>query len=151
MIAEAQRYNPRMGLTPEQMRAVIIEHVEAENDRSPERVIATYSREHAVFEDVASGLRYTGADAIVSDNYRHLWEGFPGLKREITRWTIGDDAVVIELRLRGKHEGTFRGSPASSQDLDFRIIAHFQFDDEGRIAQEAAYYDRLTFMKAIGR
>jgi len=140
-----------MALSPEQMRAVIIEHVEAENDHDAVRVIATYARENPVFEDVAAGVRYEGGEAIVSDNYRHLWEGFPGLKREIVRWTIGDDAVVIELRLSGKHEGTFRGVPPTGGDLEFRIIAHFQFDDEGRISQETAYYDRLTFMKALGR
>jgi len=144
------RYNPRVALTRDQMRDVIIEHVEAENDRSADRVLATYSREHPVFEDVAAGVRYEGGDAIVSENYRHLWDGFPGLKREITRWTFGEDSVVIELRLTGKHEGTFRDTPASGRELDFRIIAHFQFDPEGRISQETAYYDRLTFMRQVG-
>jgi steroid delta-isomerase-like uncharacterized protein len=57
---------------------------------------------------------------------------------------------VIELRLTGKHEGTFRGTPPSGRELEFRIIAHFQFDAEGRIAQETAYYDRLTFMQQLG-
>jgi steroid delta-isomerase-like uncharacterized protein len=140
-----------MPLSREQMRATIIEHVEAENDHDAARVLATYSRVSPVFEDVAAGVRYEGGEAIVGDNYRHLWEGFPGLKREILRWTMGDDAVVIELRLSGRHEGTFRGTPATGRDLEFRIIAHFQFDEEGRIAQETAYYDRLTFMKALGR
>src|ERR1700675_1153472 len=124
----------------DQMRAVIIEHVEAENDHSPERVIATSSREPPAVEDVAAGVRYEGGDAIVSENYRHLWDGFPGLKREILRWTFGDDAVVIELCLTAKHERTFRGTAASGRELDFRIIAHFQFDSEGRISQETAYY-----------
>jgi steroid delta-isomerase-like uncharacterized protein len=140
-----------MALSREQMRAVIVEHVEAENGHDAQRVIATYSRVNPVFEDVAAGVRYEGGEAIVSENYRHLWDGFPGLKREIVRWTFGDDSVVIELKLTGKHEGTFRGVAATGRDLEFRIIAHFQFDDEGRIAQETAYYDRLTFMKAIGR
>lgn len=140
-----------MALTRDRMREVIIEHVEAENARDSDRVLATYGRENPVFEDVAAGLRYEGGEAIVSDNYRHLWDGFPGLRREILRWTFGDDAVVIELRLSGRHEGSFRGVEATGRDLDFRIIAHFQFDEEGRIAQETAYYDRLTFMKAIGR
>lgn len=139
-----------MPLSRDQMRAVIIEHVEAENARSPERVLATYARENPVFEDVASGVRYEGGEAIVSENYRHLWDGFPGLKREIVRWTFGDDAVVIELRLTGVHEGTFRGTPASGRRLDLRIIAHFQFDAEDRISQETAYYDRLTFMQQVG-
>jgi len=30
------------------------------------------------------------------------------------------------------------------------VIAHFQFDPEGRIQQETAYYDALTFMRQWG-
>jgi steroid delta-isomerase-like uncharacterized protein len=99
---------------------------------------------------VAAGVRYEGGEAIVNDNYKHLWDGFPGLQREIVRWTFGDDAVVIELRLTGKQEGAFRGIPPSGRELALRIIAHFQFDGEGRIAQETAYYDRLTFIQQLG-
>lgn len=48
------------------------------------------------------------------------------------------------------HDGPFRGIPASGKKVELRIIAHFQFDDEGRIAQETAYYDTLTFMRQLG-
>jgi steroid delta-isomerase-like uncharacterized protein len=131
------------------MRAVIEEHVQAENDNDPGRVVATYSRKDPVFEDVPSGRRFVGGDEIVG-NYRHLWDGFPSLTREITRWTFGDDSVVIELTLRGKHEGRFRGVPATQRNLALRVIAHFQFDDEGRIQQETAYYDSATVLGALG-
>jgi steroid delta-isomerase-like uncharacterized protein len=131
------------------MRGVIEEHVQAENDNDPGRVVATYSRKDPVFEDVPSGRRFVGGDEIVG-NYRHLWDGFPALTREITRWTFGDDSVVIELTLRGKHEGRFRGVPATHRELALRVIAHFQFDDEGRIQQETAYYDSATVLRALG-
>lgn len=139
-----------MPISRDKMREVIIEHVEAENDHDPARVIATYARENPVFEDVASGARYVGGETIVDDNYRHLWDGFPGLRREIQRWTFGDDSVVVEITLRGKNEGAFRGRAPTGKDIEFRIIAHFQFDDEGRISQETAYYDTLTFMRQLG-
>ena len=138
-----------MTLSRQRMREVIIEHVEAENANDPARVIATYSRNNPIFEDVPSGARYEGGDQIVG-NYRHLWDGFPGLAREISRWTLGDDSVVIELTLRGRHEGRFRGIPATEQDLELRVIAHFQFDSEGRIQQETAYYDSATVIRALG-
>lgn len=138
-----------MGLSRDQMRAVLTEHIEAENDRDEARVMATYSRSGPVFEDVPAGRRYTGGD-IVGENYRHLWDGFPGLRREITRWTFGDDSAVIELTLRGVHGGPYRGIRATGRKIDLRIIAHFQFDAEGRIAQETAYYDTLTFRRQLG-
>jgi steroid delta-isomerase-like uncharacterized protein len=138
-----------MILSRDQMRNVLIEHVEAENVHDAERVMATYSRKHPVFEDAATGTRYTGQD-IVSENYRHLWDGFPGLSREIIRWTFGEDSAVIELTLRGRQEGPFRRTSPSGKEVEFRVIAHFQFDAEGRIQQETAYYDRLTFMRQLG-
>jgi steroid delta-isomerase-like uncharacterized protein len=136
-------------LTHEQLRTTILEHVEAENANDPARVIATYSRIDPVFEDIPSGTRYVGADQIVG-NYRHLWDGFPGLTREVTRWTLGEDSAVIELTLRGLHEGRFRGLAATNRELALKVIAHFQFDDEGRIKQETAYYDSLTVTRALG-
>lgn len=138
-----------MKLTRQHMREVVQEHVDAENARDDKRVMATYSRESPVFEDVPSGVRYAGED-IVSQNYRHLWDGFPGLLREVTRWTFGEDSVVIELVLRGRHEGTYRGIPATGREGELRVIAHFQFDADGRIQQETAYYDSLTFMRQLG-
>ena len=138
-----------MSIPRERMREVLTEHVEAENANDPARVMATYSRERPVFEDIASGVRYEGG-AIVDENYRHFWEGFPGLRREITRWTFGEDSAVIEVTLRGKHTGEFRGIPPTGRDIEFRIAAHFQFDDEGRILQETAYADSLTFMRQLG-
>jgi steroid delta-isomerase-like uncharacterized protein len=131
------------------MRQVLLEHVEAENANSPERVVATYSRNAPVFEDVPSGRRYVGGADIVG-NYRHLWDGFPGLTREITRWTFGDDSVVVELVLRGLHEGRFRGIEPTDRALELRVIAHFQFDSEGRIQQETAYYDSATVARTLG-
>jgi steroid delta-isomerase-like uncharacterized protein len=136
----------------ETMRAVLIEHVEAENAHDRERVLATYSKTEPVFEDVPAGARYTGADEIVG-NYRHLWDGFPGLVRRIDRWTFGDDSCVIELTLTGAQDGEYRGIAPTGRTLELRIIAHFQFDADGRIKQETAYYDTATFRRqlSIGR
>jgi steroid delta-isomerase-like uncharacterized protein len=131
------------------MRRVLEEHVEAENVHDRDRVLATYSRESPVFEDVPAGRRFVGGEEIVG-NYRHLWDGFPGLVRRVDRWTFGDDSCVIELTLMGSHDGEYRGIAASGRKVEFRIIAHFQFDDEGRIKQETAYYDALTFMRQMG-
>jgi steroid delta-isomerase-like uncharacterized protein len=133
----------------ETMRAVLEEHVDAENVHDDARVLATYSADGPVFEDVPAGRRYVGGDEIVG-NYRHLWDGFPGLERRIDRWTFGEDVCVIELTLSGRHDGPYRGIPATGRPVEFRIIAHFTFDEHGRITQETAYYDTLTFRRQLG-
>jgi len=136
-------------LTPEIMRRVLDEHVDAENVHDRERVLATYCADRPEFDDVPTGRRFRGGDEII-DNYRNLWDGFPGLVRRIDRWTFGEDACVIELTLTGTHDGPYRGIPATGRKLELRISAHFAFDADGRITRETAYYDSLTFMRQLG-
>lgn len=70
--------------------------------------------------------------------------------RTIERWTFGDKTCVIEVSLRGKHDGVYRGIPATGKQLDLRIAAHFEFAEDGRIIRETAYADSLTFMRQLG-
>jgi steroid delta-isomerase-like uncharacterized protein len=136
-------------VSQETMRRVLQEHVDAENAHDRERVLATYVADNPVFDDVPTSSRYVGPEQIV-DNYRHLWDGLPNLVRRIDSWAFGDNTCVIELTLSGDHTGPYRGVPGSGRRLDFRIIGHFTFDDDGRIKQETAYYDVLTFMRQLG-
>lgn len=136
-------------VTHETMRRVLQEHVDAENARDRERVLATYVADGPEFDDVPTGRRFAGGDEIVG-NYRNLWDGFPGLVRRIDRWTFGEDSCVIELTLTGTHDGDYRGIAPTGRKLELRICAHFQFDASGRIKRETAYYDSLTFMRQLG-
>ena len=136
-------------VTQDTMRRTLQEHVDAENARDEVRVLATYVERDPVFDDVPTGNRYVGAEEIVG-NYQHLWDGFPGLVRRIDSWAFGENSAVIELTLTGTQDGPYRGAPASGRKLEFRIIGHFRFDVDGRIAQETAYYDALTFMRQLG-
>jgi len=136
-------------LTKDRMRDVIVEHVEAENAIDAGRVLGTYSRVSPSFEDVAACTRCSGGEEIIAE-YRNVWDGFPHLKRDITRWTFGDNSAVIEVIVSGSHEGLFRGVPASGREISLRGIAHFQFDSEGRIEKETVYYDSLTLMRQLG-
>jgi steroid delta-isomerase-like uncharacterized protein len=133
----------------DQMRRVLQEHVDAENARDEQRVLATYVADGPIFDDVPTGRRYVGGREIVA-NYQHLWDGFAGLVRRIDSWAFGANSAVIELTLSGRQDGPYRGSPASGRELTFRIIARFRFDEDGRIAQETAYYDVLTFRRQLG-
>jgi steroid delta-isomerase-like uncharacterized protein len=131
------------------MRKVLQEHVDAENVHDRERVLATYAETGAEFVDVPAGAVYRGGDEIIG-NYRHLWDGFPGLVRRIDRWTFGDNACVIELTLSGVHGGPYRGIAPTGRTLELPICAHFEFAGDGRIIRETAYYDTLTFMRQLG-
>ena len=135
--------------TKDRMKEVVLAHLKAEDDNSEEAVLATYTPDAPVFLDIPTSNRLEGPEAIIG-NYKSLWDGFPGLTREITRWTYGDDAIVLELTLVGKHDGTYRGMPPTGRDVRLPIVAHFQFGEDGLIKQETAYYDSLTFMRQLG-
>jgi steroid delta-isomerase-like uncharacterized protein len=130
------------------IRKLIVEHVEAENARNPERVMATYG-DDCVFEDVPRGRRHVGRTAILA-NYRELWLGFPSMVRRIDRMTIEGDGCVCELTLSGRHEGPYRGVPPSGRDGTVRICCHFAIAPDGRIRQETAYYDSQTLVEQLG-
>jgi steroid delta-isomerase-like uncharacterized protein len=134
-------------LSNKTMRRVLQEHVDAENAHDRDRVLATYVENGAVFDDVPAGRRYTGEGII--DNYRHLWDGFPGLVRRIDSWTFGENTCAIELTLSGVHEGVYRNIPPTGRTIELRIMAHFAFDDTGRISQETAYYDAGAFRRQL--
>ena len=111
-------------------------------------MLATYVADGPVFDDVPVRRKYTGEGII--DNYRHLWDGFPGLVRRIDSWNFGENSCAIELTLTGAHEGVYRGIAPTGRSLQLRIMAHFAFDESGRIRQETAYYDALTFRRQLG-
>jgi len=134
--------------TPEQIHAVVVKHVDAENARDPDGVMATYA-DDCVFEDVPRGRRHVGRTAILA-NYRELWVGFPAMVRRIERMTIAHDACVCELTLTGKHEGSYRGIPASGREGTVRICCHFAITPQGKIAQETAYYDSHALAQQLG-
>lgn len=134
--------------TPDEIRRMIVEHVEAENARDPERVMATYS-DDCIFEDVPRGRRQVGRAAILA-NYRELWIGFPSMRRRIDRMTIEGDGCVCELTLTGRHEGRYRGLPASGREGTLRICCHFAIAPDGLVRQETAYYDSHTLVQQLG-
>ena len=134
--------------TPDEIRTLIAEHVEAENARDPERVMATYS-DDCIFEDVPRDRRHVGRAAILA-NYRELWVGFPKMIRRIDRMTIDGNSCVCELTLTGSHDGPYRGVPASGRSGTVRICCHFAVAADGRVRQETAYYDSHTLVQQLG-
>jgi hypothetical protein len=60
-----------------------------------------------------------------------------------------DDAVIVEFWLRGTHEGSFRGLPATGRAFECRMTACFLFEDD-RLVCERVYFDVGTIMRQLG-
>jgi hypothetical protein len=63
---------------------------------------------------------------------------------------VGEDAIVLEVMIRGRHLGTWRGLDATGQQIEFPLCGIFTFDERNRLAAEKIYYDRATLLGQLG-
>jgi len=74
----------------------------------------------------------------------------PDLEIEIRRRHVTDDAVVLEVMIRGTHLGEWRGLPATGRRVEIPLCGVYTFDSEDRLAGEKIYYDRGTVLGQLG-
>jgi len=66
----------------------------------------------------------------------------PDLEIEVQRRHVTDDAILLEVMIRGTHLGKWRGLPATGRRVEFPLCGVYTFDSENRLAGEKIYYDR---------
>jgi hypothetical protein len=87
----------------------------------------------------------------VSSYYANLFRAAPDFRLDVESARTADDAVVLEVRLRGTHRGTWRELPATGRSIDLPICAIFTFDAQHRLAGERIiYYYRATVLRQLG-
>jgi len=130
-----------------QMReATVLKHMEAENAHDFERCIEAFS--HPRYEIVATGEvwdGHSGVSALLHENKK----GFPNFHFHAEAMHYADDAIVVEGRFTGTHDGNWRGLPATGRKVDFPLIIVFQFEEE-RMVCERTYFDIGTPLRQLG-
>ena len=122
------------------------EHVRAEQDHDVGATLNTVSANpHFRINDVALDSR----DAVTTF-YQGMFDGFPDLEIEVTKRFVTDEAIILELILRGTHNGTWAGIPPSGRRMEVPACAVYTFDGDEKIAEERAYFDVSVIMKQIG-
>lgn len=119
--------------------AVVREHMEAENRRDFDAVIATFA--HPRYELMATGHVHDG-EAAVRDYFARSRGMFPDQRNENAELRVTDDGVVAEFDLLGTHVETGKAFRS-------RMVALFLFEGEG-IVCERVYFDRLAIAEQIG-
>ena len=76
-------------------------------------------------------------------------KALPDLKIEIQHRHIADDAVVLEVMIRGTHLGAWR-LPATGRRVDLPLCGVYTFDSGDRLSGEKIYYDRGTVLRQLG-
>jgi len=127
---------------------VVEEHVRLENAHDLEGVIRTFG-EMARYDDEPWGQHYKGRQGVRAF-YEQLMSALPDLKIEIVRKHVADEAIILEVVIRGTHRGGWRGLPATGRRVEFPLCGLYTFDSDNRLAGERIYYDRGVVLRQLG-
>ena len=128
--------------------ALVEQHIRLENAHDLDGVLRTFG-ETARYDDEAWGEHYHGGDG-VRRFYEQLMKALPDQEIEVQRRHVTDDAVLVEVMIRGTHLGEWRGLPATGWRVEVPLCGVYTFDADDRLAGEKIYYDRGTVLRQLG-
>jgi steroid delta-isomerase-like uncharacterized protein len=128
--------------------AIVEQHIRLENEHDLDGVLRTFGAT-ARYDDEAWSEHYTGQQG-VSQFYRQLMKALPDLQIDVQRKHVTDDAILVEVIIRGTHLGAWRGLPATGRLVEFPLCGVYTFDADDRLAGEKIYYDRGTVLRQLG-
>jgi steroid delta-isomerase-like uncharacterized protein len=128
--------------------ALVEQHIRLENAHDLEGVLTTFG-DSARYDDEPWGEHYAGRDG-VRQFYEQLMKALPDLVIEVQRRHVAEDAVLVEVVIRGTHLGGWRGLPATGRRIEFPLCGIYTFDADDRLAGEKIYYDRGTVLRQLG-
>lgn len=82
--------------------------------------------------------------------YTGLMKALPDLQIEIKKRHVSDDAIVLEVIIRGTQLGAWRGLPPTGRRVELPLCGVYTFDDNDQLAGEKIYYDRGTVLRQLG-
>jgi steroid delta-isomerase-like uncharacterized protein len=128
--------------------ALVEQHIRLENAHDLEGVLCTFGNT-ARYEDEAWGEKYQGRDG-VRGFYEQLMGALPDLEIDVQRRHVTEDAILVEVVIRGTHLGSWRDLPATGRRVEVPLCGVYTFDDQDRLAGERIYYDRATVLRQLG-
>lgn len=128
--------------------AIVEKHIRLENAHDLEEVLATFG-EIAQYDDEAWGEHHTGRDGVRSF-YESLMKALPDVEILVQYRYVTDDAIILEVVIRGTQLGAWRGLPATGRRVEIPLCAVYTFDMDDRLAGERIYYDRGTVLRQLG-
>ena len=128
--------------------AIVEQHIRLENAHDLEGVLRTFGNT-AHYDDEAWGEHYDGTNG-VRQFYEQLMTALPDLEIQVVRQHVTDDAVVLEVVIRGTQLGPWRGLPATGRRVEVPLCGVYTFDSDDRLSGEKIYYDRGTVLSQLG-
>ena len=128
--------------------AIVDRHIRLENEHDLEGVLATFG-DHARYDDEPWGEHYEGRDGVRSF-YQQLMAALPDLVIDVRRRHVTDDAILVEVMIRGTHLGAWRSLPPTGRRVEIPLCGVYTFDGDDQLAGEKIYYDRGTVLRQLG-
>lgn len=128
--------------------AIVEQHIRLENEHDLEGVLRTFG-DTARYDDEPWAEHYQGRNG-VRRFYEQLMKALPDLEIEVQRRHVTDDAILVEVIIRGTHLGGWRGLPATGRRVEFPLCGVYTFDPDDQLAGEKIYYDRGTVLRQLG-
>ena len=128
--------------------AIVEQHIRFENGHDLEGVLHTFG-ENARYDDEPWDEHYTGLEG-VRLFYEQLMKALPDLEIAVQSRHVAEDAIVVEVVIRGTHLGAWRGLPATGRRVEFPLCGVYTFDADDRLAGEKIYYDRGSVLRQLG-
>ncbi len=128
--------------------AAVEQHIRLENEHDLEGVLRTFG-DAARYDDEPWGEHYQGPNG-VRQFYDQLMSAIPDLEIDVQRRHVTEEAILVEVVIRGTHLGAWRGLPATGRKIEFPLCGIYTFDGEDRLAGEKIYYDRGTVLRQLG-
>lgn len=128
--------------------AIVEQHIRFENEHNLEGVLGTFG-EGAKYDDEPWDQHYEGRNGVRAF-YEQLMNALPDLQIEVQRRYVTDDAILVEVLIRGTHLGAWRGLPATGRRVEFPLCGVYTFTADDSLAGEKIYYDRGTVLRQLG-
>jgi steroid delta-isomerase-like uncharacterized protein len=128
--------------------AAVEKHIRLENQHDLEGVLATFG-DAARYDDEAWSEHYQGREG-VREFYQRLMTALPDLEIEVRQQYVAEEAILVEVLIRGTHRGEWKGLPATGRRVEIPLCGVYTFDAQDRLAGERIYYDRATVLRQLG-
>ena len=128
--------------------ALVEQHIRLENEHDLEGVLQTFG-DSARYDDEPWAEHYQGRNG-VRQFYEQLMRALPDLEIDVQRRHVSDDAILVEVMIRGTQLGSWRSLPPTGRRIEFPLCGIYTFDADDRLAGERIYYDRATVLRQLG-
>jgi steroid delta-isomerase-like uncharacterized protein len=93
------------------------------------------------------GIVHDGKEA-VGELLSGIFKGFPNFTVDVDKTYHSEEAVILEVRMKGTHLGDWAGLKATGRSMDVPVVCIFEFDRD-RLTCEKVYFDMSTLVNQL--